>query len=45
MPSSVRESLPGRAQRWLDEVTTSQVTGAHVDPKTARTTVAEWCST
>ena len=33
------------AQRWLDEVTTSQVTGTYVDPKTARTTVEEWCST
>jgi integrase len=34
-----------KAQRWLDEVTTSQVTGTYVDPKTARTTVDEWCST
>ena len=30
-------------QRWLDEVTASVVTGTYVDPKTARTTVAEWC--
>jgi integrase len=33
------------AQRWLDEVTTSVVTGAYVDPKTAKTTVAQWCET
>ncbi len=32
-------------QRWLDEVTTSIVTGMYVDPKTAKTTVAEWCDT
>ncbi|MBE0009575.1 MULTISPECIES: tyrosine-type recombinase/integrase [unclassified Arthrobacter] len=30
-------------QRWLDEVTTSVVTGTYVDPKTAKTTVAQWC--
>jgi hypothetical protein len=34
-----------KAQRWLDEVTTSQVTGTYVDLKIARTTVAEWCAT
>src|SRR4051812_39724780 len=34
-----------KAQRWLDEVTASQVTGTYVDPKTARTTVAGWCET
>src|SRR3712207_3673292 len=34
-----------KAQRWLDEVTASQVTGTYVDPKTARTTVAQWCET
>jgi integrase len=34
-----------KAQRWLDEVTARQVTGTYVDPKTARTTVAEWCET
>jgi len=34
-----------KAQRWLDEVTASQVTGTYVDPKSARTTVAEWCET
>jgi integrase len=33
------------AQRWLDEVTTSVLTGHYVDPKTARTTVGEWCDT
>ncbi len=33
------------AQRWLDEVTASVVTGRYVDPRTARTTVAEWCDT
>jgi integrase len=33
------------AQHWLDEVTTSLVTGTYASPKTARTTVAEWCDT
>lgn len=33
------------AQRWLDEVTASVVTGTYVDPKTARTTVGDWCAT
>jgi integrase len=33
------------AQRWLDEVNASVVTGTYVSPKTARTTVAEWCDT
>lgn len=33
------------AQRWLDETTTSLVTGVYVDPKTAKTTVAAWCAT
>lgn len=33
------------AQRWLAEVTTSVITGTYVDPKTARTTVAQWCET
>ncbi len=33
------------AQRWLDETTTALVTGVYVDPKTAKTTVAEWCAT
>jgi integrase len=33
------------AQRWLDEVTTAVTTGTYVDPKTARTTVGEWCET
>jgi integrase len=32
-------------QRWLDEVTASVVTGTYTDPKTARTTVGEWCDT
>jgi integrase len=32
-------------QRWLDEVTTSVVTGMYVDPKTAKTTVTDWCAT
>ncbi|WP_416430067.1 tyrosine-type recombinase/integrase [Paenarthrobacter nicotinovorans] len=30
------------AQRWLDEVTASVVSGTYVDPKTAMTTVQEW---
>jgi len=33
------------AQRWLDEVTAAVVTGQYVDPKTARTTVEQWCAT
>lgn len=33
------------AQRWLDGQTTSLVVGTHVDPKTARTTVQQWCDT
>jgi integrase len=32
-------------QKWLDEVTASQVAGSYVDPKTARITVGEWCQT
>jgi hypothetical protein len=30
------------AQRWIDETTTAVVTGAYVDPRRARMTVAEW---
>jgi hypothetical protein len=33
------------AQRWLDEVSASVVTGSYTDPKTARTTVEQWCET
>jgi len=33
------------AQRWVDDVTASLVQGTHVDPKTARTTVGQWCAT
>jgi len=33
------------AQQWLDEITASLATGTYTDPKTARTTVAEWCET
>lgn len=33
------------ARRWLDTVTASLVAGTHVDPKTARTTVGQWCAT
>jgi len=33
------------AQRWLDEQTSKLVTGSHVAPKLARTTVGEWCDT
>ena len=32
-------------QRWLDETTTAVVTGCYVDPKTARTTIEQWCTT
>ncbi|HET7386143.1 MAG TPA: tyrosine-type recombinase/integrase [Nocardioidaceae bacterium] len=33
------------AQRWLDEQTAKLVAGTHVSPRTARTTVGEWCDT
>jgi hypothetical protein len=33
------------AQKWLDEVMASMVIGTYVDPKTARTTVEQWCDT
>jgi integrase len=33
------------AQNWLDEQTSALVTGTHVAPKNAKTTVAEWCTT
>jgi integrase len=33
------------AQTWLDTVTASVVRGDYVDPKTARTTVEQWCAT
>jgi hypothetical protein len=33
------------AQAWLDEVTASVITGTYVSPRTARTTVSEWCET
>jgi integrase len=33
------------AQRWLDETTAKLVSGTHVSPRMARTTVAEWCAT
>jgi hypothetical protein len=32
------------AQRWLDGVTASVVAGTYVSPRTARTTVGEWCA-
>lgn len=32
------------ATRWLDEITTSIGTGTYVDPKSAKTTVGEWCT-
>ncbi len=32
-------------QAWLDHVTASVITGHYVGPKTARTTVGEWCAT
>lgn len=31
------------AQNWLDDQTTKLVTGTHVNPRQARTTVGEWC--
>lgn len=33
------------AQSWLDEQTSKLVTGTHVAPRLARTTVGEWCDT
>ncbi len=33
------------AQRWLDAATASLVAGSHVSPRTARTTVEQWCAT
>lgn len=33
------------AQNWLDEQTSKLVTGTHVAPRKARTTVAQWCDT
>jgi integrase len=33
------------AQKWLDEQTAKLVAGTHVSPRTARTTVGEWCDT
>lgn len=33
------------AQRWLDEQTAALMAGTHVDQKTARTTVEQWCAT
>lgn len=32
------------AQRWLDAVAAARLRGDYVDPKTARITVAEWCT-
>lgn len=32
-------------QRWLDQVTAAVVTGTYVDPKSAKTTVEQWCAT
>ncbi|MGH3737203.1 MAG: tyrosine-type recombinase/integrase [Micromonosporaceae bacterium] len=32
------------AQNWLNEQTSALVTGMHVSPKTAQTTVGEWCA-
>ncbi len=32
-----------QAKRWLDEQTAKLVAGTHVTPRTARTTVGEWC--
>jgi integrase len=33
------------AQDWLDEQTSKLVTGTHVSPRRAKTTVGEWCDT
>jgi len=33
------------AQRWLDETAAAVVTGTYLNPKTARTTVEQWCVT
>lgn len=31
------------AQQWLDRAAASLIAGTHVDPRTARTTVEQWC--
>lgn len=33
------------AQDWLDGIAAARIAGTYVSPKTARTTVAEWCET
>jgi integrase len=33
------------AQGWIDEQTAKLVAGTHVSPRTAKTTVGEWCDT
>lgn len=33
------------AQRWIDEQSSALVTGTHVDPRTSRQTVDQWCDT
>lgn len=33
------------ARQWIDGQTAALVAGTHVDPKTARTTVEQWCTT
>jgi integrase len=33
------------AQDWLDQVTASVIAGTYTAPKTARTTVSQWCAT
>lgn len=38
-------TLQRDAKAWLDEQTAKLVTGTHVTPRTARTTVGEWCDT
>lgn len=37
--------LMREAQDWLDEQTSKLIAGTHVSPKTAKTTVGEWCDT
>lgn len=38
-------ALKRDGQDWLDEQTSKLVTGTHIAPRKARTTVAEWCDT
>jgi integrase len=40
---SPSDTTDASAHGWLNSVTASNVNGTHVDPKTAKLTVGEWC--